>query len=304
MARDKREEKQKDKKRPEMGTSGGTGFRSWAGGSTGTSISSPGFSRQADSSNTGACITSARSNSSDSTHSGSGPGLDPRASLLSFAAVAASAVFLPGRTPFWKFAAILALLISINYLINRQPGKLMRKLLHLLLFLLPFFIFLVALTLLFSGKKATPAQTLFNLGQIAVRMIIIIAADVVFILGQTPEDIMAALHQSHLPRPITRLLTSAARYYQILMDEAVSSFRARASRERGRRPVMKRLKITGLIIENIFMRVVERSQRIYAAMLSRGYEGQLFFLKKFKFGGREAVLVVALMMILLVTVLI
>ncbi len=180
----------------------------------------------------------------------------------------------------------------------------MRKLLHLLLFLLPFFIFLLLVTLLFSGKKVSPAQSLFNLGQIAVRMIIIIAADVVFILSQTPEDIMAALHQSHLPRPIIRLLTSAARYYQILTDEAVSSFRARASRERGRRPVMKRLKITGLIIENIFMRVVERSQRIYAAMLSRGYEGQLFFLKKFKFGGREAVLVVALMGILLVTVLI
>ena len=67
---------------------------------------------------------------------------------------------------------------------------------------------------------------------------------------------------------------------------------------------MKRLKITGLIIENIFMRVVERSQRIYAAMLSRGFEGQLFCLKEFKFGGREAVLVVALMVILLVTVLI
>ena len=151
MARGKREEKQKDKKRPEMGTSGGTGFRSWAGGSTGTSIKSPGC-RQADSVNTGTCITSARSNSSGSTHAGSGPSLAPRASLLSFVAVAASAVFLPGRTPFWKFAAVLALLISINYFINRQPGKLMRKLLHLLLFLLPFFIFLLLVTLLFSGK--------------------------------------------------------------------------------------------------------------------------------------------------------
>jgi cobalt/nickel transport system permease protein len=258
MVWDKRGEKRKDKKSPELRTGG-------------------------------------------STPSGPGSDLDPRASLLSFAVVTASAVCLPGGTPFWKFAVHLALLISKNYLINQQPAKLMRNLNRLLLFLLPFFIFLLLVTLLFSGEKATPARSLFNLGQIAARMIIIVTADVIFILGQTPEDIIAALHHSHLPRAITRLLISAVRYSQILTDEAVTSFRARASREVGRRPTRQRLKITGLIIEKIFMRVMDRSQRIYAAMLSRGYEGQMFFLKEFKFGRREVVLVVALVGMLLVT---
>ncbi|MDD8021245.1 MAG: energy-coupling factor transporter transmembrane component T [Acidobacteriota bacterium] len=310
MAWDKRGEKQKDKKSPELRTGGGTGFRSRAGGSQGASIRSLGCSQAVSSllssSNTGASITSvwSKAGSSSSIHSGSGSGLDPRASLLSFVAVAVGAVFLPGSTPFWKFPALLAVLISINYLINQQPGKLMRKLIRLVVFFLPFFIFLLLVTLLFSGEKATPARSLFNLGQIAVRMTIIVTADVVFILGQTPEDIIAAFHQSHLPQPITRLLASAVRYSQILTDEAVTSFRARASRETGRSSLRQRFKITGLIIEKIFMRVMDRGQHIYAAMLSRGYEGQMFFLKKFKFGGREAVLVVALMGILLVTVLI
>ena len=312
MVWDKRREKRKDKKSPELRTGGGTGFRSRAGGSQGASTRSLGCSQAVSglpgSSDTGACLTSVRSNagsrsgsSGGSSHSGPGCGLDPRASLLSFVAVTASTVCLPGSTPFWKFAVLLALLISINYLINQQPGKLMKKLVHLLLFLLPFFIFLLLVTLLFSGEKATPARSLFNLGQIAARMIIIITADVIFILGQTPEDIIAALHHSHLPRAITRLLISAVRYCQILTDEAVTSFRARASREVGRRPTRQRLKVTGLIIEKIFMRVMDRSQRIYAARLSRGYEGQMFFLKKFKFGRREVILVVALVGVLLVT---
>ncbi|HQO76823.1 MAG TPA: energy-coupling factor transporter transmembrane component T [Candidatus Saccharicenans sp.] len=313
MAWDKRGEKQKDKKCPQLWTGGSTGFRSRAGGSQGASIRSPGCSQAvsslpSSSDTAGASLTSvwssAGSNSSGGTHSSPGCDLDPRAGLLSFVAVAVGAVCLPGSTPFWKFAVFLALLISINYLINQQPGKLMKKLLRLLIFLVPFFIFLLLVTLLFSGKKATPARSLFNLGQIAARMIIIITADVIFILGQTPEDIMAALHQSHLPHSITNLMTSAIRYFQILTDEAVTSFRARASRETGRSSLRQRLKITGLIIEKIFMRVMDRGQRIYAAMLSRGYEGQMFFLKKFRFGRREVVLVVALVGILLVTVLI
>jgi len=311
MAWDKRGEKQKDKKSPELRTGGGTGFRSRAGRSQEASIRSPGCSQAVSSlpssSDTGANMTSVWSkagSSSGGTHSGPGCGLDPRAGLLSFVAVAVGAVFLPGNTPVWKFGLLLVMLLITNYLINQQPGKLMKKLLRLLIFLVPFFIFLVPVTLLFSGEKVTPARSLFNLGQIAARMIIIITADVIFILGQTPEDIIAALHQSHLPQAITRLLASAVRYFQILTDEAVTSFRARASRETGRSSPRQRLKITGLIIEKIFMRVMDRSQRIYAAMISRGYEGQMFFLKKFRFGRRGVVLVVALVGILLVTALI
>jgi len=312
MAWDKRGEKQKDKKCPKLWTGGSTGFRSRAGGSQGASIRSPGCSQAVSSlpgsSHTGANMTSvwrtAGSNRSGSPHSGPGCSLDPRASLLSFIAVAVVAVFLPGSTPVWKFGLLLAMLLITNFLVNQQPGKLMTKLLRLLVFLVPFFIFLLLVTLLFSGKKASPSDSLFNLWQMAVRMIIIITADVVFILSQTPEDIMAALHQSHFPHSITNLMTSAIRYSQILTDEAVTSFRARASRETGRSSLRQRFKITGLIIEKIFMRVVDRGQRIYAAMLSRGYEGQMFFQKKFRFGGQEAVLVVAMMGILLVTALI
>lgn len=308
MVWDKRGEKQKDKKSPELRTGGGTGFRSRTSGSQGGSIRSLGCSQAVSSlpssSDTRASMTSVRSNRSGSPHSGPSCGLDPRAGLLSFVAVAVGAVFLPGNTPVWKFGLLLVMLLITNFFINQQPGKLMKKLLRLLVFLVPFFIFLLLVTLLFSGKKASPSDSLFNLWQMAVRMIIIITADVVFILSQTPEDIMAALHQSHFPHSITNLMTSAIRYSQILTDETVTSFRARASREAGRRPVRQRFKITGLIIEKIFMRVVDRSQRIYAARLSRGYEGQMFFQKKFRFGGQEAVLVVAMMGILLVTALI
>jgi cobalt/nickel transport system permease protein len=77
------------------------------------------------------------------------------------------------------------------------------------------------------------------------------------------------------------------RYLFILADEALRLMRARAARSgapepgRGRRPARSggslawRARVTGGMAGNLFLRAFERSERIFIAMLSRGYDGEV-----------------------------
>jgi cobalt/nickel transport system permease protein len=73
------------------------------------------------------------------------------------------------------------------------------------------------------------------------------------------------------------------RYLFVLVDEALRLMRARAARsgqsgEAGRRSggsVAWRARVTGGMAGNLFLRAFERSDRIYMAMLSRGYDGEV-----------------------------
>jgi len=68
-----------------------------------------------------------------------------------------------------------------------------------------------------------------------------------------------------------------------LVDEALRLMRARAARsgvatETGRRPggsVTWRARVAGGMAGNLFLRAFERSDRIYMAMISRGYDGEI-----------------------------
>jgi ABC-type cobalt transport system, permease component CbiQ and related transporters len=189
-------------------------------------------------------------------------------------------IFLPLKTSFWKLYFLLGFLFILGLIIYRGPQKMWTRLRGPILFFLSFLIFLVPLTIIFSPEPTR--KTTFYLEQIAIRMALLVMAEAAFILSYQVEDLLAALNQCHLPDSVIQLLTSAIRYSQLLTAEAVSSFRARQVREVKKRGPMEKLNLTGLIIEKLFLRTLERSEKIYAAMLSRGYEGKLFFQKSFR----------------------
>jgi len=72
------------------------------------------------------------------------------------------------------------------------------------------------------------------------------------------------------------------RYLFVLVDEAFRLMRARASRSgKSDRPNTKsggslswRARVVGGMAGNLFLRGLERSDRIYMAMVSRGYDGE------------------------------
>lgn len=80
-----------------------------------------------------------------------------------------------------------------------------------------------------------------------------------------------ALRRLGVPKLLTTQLLMLYRYIGVLMEEALQMQRARASRGYGRKSY--KLKMWGAFIGQLLLRTLERSRRINAAMLARGFNG-------------------------------
>lgn len=93
-------------------------------------------------------------------------------------------------------------------------------------------------------------------------------------------DILRALGALRLPKIMVALLSFMYRYLFVLVDEAQRLLRARDCRSAalhgtGGGSIWWRAKVTGQLVGTLFLRAFERSERIYVAMLARGYAGDL-----------------------------
>ena len=110
---------------------------------------------------------------------------------------------------------------------------------------------------------------------LSVQMAILLVATTEF------PKIVHALNHLHVPTIITVIISFLYRYLFVLADEVLRLLRARQARSAaatGRNPgrsVVWRARIAGHMAGQLFLRSYERSDRIYNAMLSRGYKGEL-----------------------------
>jgi cobalt/nickel transport system permease protein len=89
------------------------------------------------------------------------------------------------------------------------------------------------------------------------------------------HDLVDALRDLRLPRILVAIISFMYRYLAVLGDEAGRMLRARAARSAGtsRGGIGFRARVTGQMVGTLFLRSYERSERIYAAMQSRGFTG-------------------------------
>ncbi len=94
-------------------------------------------------------------------------------------------------------------------------------------------------------------------------------------------DLLHALEHLRLPRTLTTIIAFLFRYLFVLTNEVFRILRAREARSAGL-PGLKgggklswRIKTTGNMTGQLFLRSYERSDRIYQAMISRGYTGHI-----------------------------
>jgi cobalt/nickel transport system permease protein len=94
-------------------------------------------------------------------------------------------------------------------------------------------------------------------------------------------DLLVGLKQLKLPRLFVAIIGLMWRYLAVIVDEVTRMLRARSSRSAavhgGRRvggSLGWRARVTGGMAGSLFLRSLERSDRVYAAMLSRGYNGE------------------------------
>ncbi|MBE0689937.1 MAG: cobalt ECF transporter T component CbiQ [Anaerolineae bacterium] len=149
---------------------------------------------------------------------------------------------------------------------------------------------LAGLTLLFT----TPGQpiatinglTISDAGALRFASLLIkswLAVQVSILLSKTTPftDLLWALQSLGVPATLVLITAFLYRYLFTLNDEADRLRKARAARSargehgRGGGRLMWRAQVAGGMIGSLFLRSTERSERVYAAMLARGFTGQL-----------------------------
>lgn len=94
-------------------------------------------------------------------------------------------------------------------------------------------------------------------------------------------DLVWALGSLRVPGTLVALIAFMVRYSATLGEEAERLLRARAARsaQAEGRPaggtLFWRARVAGGMVGNLFLRSYERSERVYAAMLARGYTGEM-----------------------------
>lgn len=105
-------------------------------------------------------------------------------------------------------------------------------------------------------------------------------------LTSDADDLLEALASMGVSETLIAIISFMYRYLFTLREEAERLLRARAARSgtmSGARPggsLRWRARVTGGMVGNLFLRSYERSERVYAAMLARGYNGQIRYQEK------------------------
>ncbi len=112
---------------------------------------------------------------------------------------------------------------------------------------------------------------------LSVQMAILLTATTQF------TDLIHALRHLYLPSILVAVIAFMYRYLFVLSDEVLRLLRARDARSArplagGGGTVWWRARVTGHMAGQLFLRSWERSDRVYNAMLSRGYAGHLYTL--------------------------
>lgn len=106
----------------------------------------------------------------------------------------------------------------------------------------------------------------------------------ILLASTTPfPDLLLAMRAIKIPRLLVSVFGLMWRYLFVLVDEALRLLRARTARSgQSGQPGLKtggtllwRARVTGGMAGSLFLRGIERSDRIYMAMVSRGYDGEV-----------------------------
>jgi cobalt/nickel transport system permease protein len=232
-------------------------------------------------------------NTFDRYHAGASPihHLDPRVKVVVTVLFILSNVLLPDGA--WlAFLLSLGLVLATSVASGLGPGYTLRR----SFVALPFA--LAAVTAIF----AIPGRPLFDwtLGPwhlVAtdaglVRFISIVvrswlSVQMAILLTATTQfpDMMHALRHLRVPQILVAIVSFMYRYLFVLADETMRLLRARDARSaqaagggRSGGSVAWRARVAGNMAGQLFLRSYERSDRVYTAMLARGYDGQLLTL--------------------------
>jgi cobalt/nickel transport system permease protein len=189
------------------------------------------------------------------------------------------------------YILLFALILSIEILSTLGVGYVQKRASLALPFVLAALpvIFTVEGTKLFSLPLGTWTLTASVEGlerfiSIALKSWLSVQAAIVMAAATPFPELLQAMRAVGIPRLLVAMFGLTWRYIFVLVDEALRLIRARAARSGVSSSNQKikegggliwRAQVTGSMAGSLFLRGFERSDRIYTAMLSRGYDGEV-----------------------------
>lgn len=184
------------------------------------------------------------------------------------------AVVATPRESFWPFG-LYALILLVLWWLARIP---LRWILPRMLIEVPFLVLAVLLPFAEGGQRIELAglslsvSGLYAAWGIVIKGTLGVAASLTLAATTTARELPLALARLGVPALMTSVLVLMVRYIDVLSAEAGRMRMARLSR--GDSP--RTLHQAGAIAKSVgalFLRSYERGERVYLAMLSRGYDG-------------------------------
>ncbi|HYQ48005.1 MAG TPA: cobalt ECF transporter T component CbiQ [Thermodesulfovibrionales bacterium] len=223
--------------------------------------------------------------------------LDPRAKLVATIVFIVMVVSFPkyditGLLPFFLFPVLLLSLGDI-------PAKfVLKKVLVASSFAVLIGIFNPLLdrqnAALFLGIPISGGWLSFL--SIMLKFFLTISSALLLVATTSFPGVCHALQKIGLPEIFVSQLLFLYRYIFVLMEEAMKIVRARDMRSFGRKG--HDMKTVTRLIGTLFLRTMERAERVYQAMLSRGFNGRLHSVKTYRFRAVDALFLLATVVLL------
>ena len=192
----------------------------------------------------------------------------------------------------WAFYLLTGFLLLSGYLLAELP--LMEMVKRSLFVELPFFFILVPLLFMRQSDtlvqfellnrplniSAAGAERFFN---ILVRSWFSILASILYASVTHFQEFASAMRALGIPSPIVAIWSFMWRYLVLLVNEAQRMLRARSARSgrvvgqqaKAGGSLAWRASVTGQMVGSMFLRSMERGERVYQAMVARGYDGEI-----------------------------
>jgi cobalt/nickel transport system permease protein len=186
------------------------------------------------------------------------------------------AVVATPRELFWPFG-LLALIVLVVWQVARIP---LRWVLPRMLIEAPFVVLAVLLPFAEGGERVQVAGLqlsvagLYAAWGIVIKGSLGVAASLTVAATTTARELPVALSRLRVPAVIVSVLTLMIRYIDVLAAEARRMRMARVSRGDSPR-MLHQIGATAKGVGALFLRSYERGERVYLAMLSRGFDGRV-----------------------------
>jgi cobalt/nickel transport system permease protein len=228
--------------------------------------------------------------------------LDPRAKLVGFVGFTVVVVSTPANA-LWAFALYAAILLFLLGLSRLPLRYVARRALIVVPFVLVVAVFLPFLPAQSAGRISlgglqVSGQGLLVLWNVTVKALLGVLSMIVLVSTTSFSELIAGMEGLHVPRIFTLIASFMYRYSFLFIEEYKRMRRAMESRNYRAR-WLGDAPMLGHVLSALFLRSYSRGERVYVAMVSRGYEGSMRSTTQLAFRTADAVFLVVMAALLL-----